>query len=134
MWDAQDLVIQNPLYHNQAPCHNQRLNRIREHVGLVRPCNVRRSHQYHGQSSLPRGLDKLMYRPVFQYEAKDEHEDSHGVVYDLGSYLLFPGLCPYPSKHDHGEAIYGPQWEDTPYRMVGCELPCFVMREGEDFA
>ena len=71
-----NLVIQDPLYHDQTPCNNQRLDRIREGVGLVRPCDVRGSHQYHGQPSLPRRLHKLMYCPVFQHETQDEHEDA----------------------------------------------------------
>ena len=67
-------VVQDPLDHDETPCHKQGLDGVGEGVCLVRPGHVRGGDQRDGQSSMPGRLNEFMYCPIFQYEAQDEHQ------------------------------------------------------------
>ena len=45
---------------------------------LIRPSNVRRGDEEHGDAAVSRRLYKLVNRPVLQHETYDEHENAEG--------------------------------------------------------
>lgn len=81
------LVTENALYENQAPRNNNRLNRIRESMCLIRPSNIRRRHHHYSHALLSLVGHQLVNRPIFKYETDEKHEDAQGVEDDLGSDL-----------------------------------------------
>lgn len=70
----QNLVLQDTLDHDDAPCYYERLDRIGEGVCLVGPGNVGGGDQDGGQLSLAREMQQLMNCPILEHEAQAEHE------------------------------------------------------------
>lgn len=70
----QDLVLQDALDHDHAPCYHERLDRVGKSMCLVGPRDVGGGDQHGGQLPLAGEVQQLMDCPVLEHEAQDEHQ------------------------------------------------------------
>jgi hypothetical protein len=77
-------------------------------MGLVGPGDIGGRDQSNSQSSMPWRLHKLMYRPITQNKAQDEHQNSKGIVDDVRRDLVGSNSGPDPMENHHRKAVDWP--------------------------
>lgn len=101
------LVLDNPVYQDQAPAHQQRLDAVGEGVRLEGPCHVRGRDQGYRNASSARRLDQLMDSPVLHDDTQREHEYAQCPVHHRRGDLISEPL-PEPAQEVHGPAVCEP--------------------------
>lgn len=77
-------------------------------------------------------MNQLMYRPILQNEAQDEHDHAQRIIYDCWVNFFLNLPWPEPLEQHHWQAVRRPQGEDASDWLCDGPFPGTATRKVEE--